>query len=173
MAANNTWSVRHRCGHFIDWDLSHKPPDRRVGFAAWLALRDCTRCWWTKRRNPDHRARSISRARTISRPQRTAQRRSATHQWEITSGMPALEGSVKAVAWARRIRHHLLLTAREGLGIRRGAQEEFAHRYAAPARQITTAAWWIDHRLVAPGEFQRVLASWPASGAAAPTEVRQ
>jgi hypothetical protein len=162
MATNTTWSVRHRCGHHIDWDLSHKPPDRRVGFAAWLALRDCNRCWWTKRRNPDRPSRAISR------PQGKSRRRVTTPAWETATGMPALGGGAKAVGWARRIRHRLLLAGREHLGTGPGAEDQFAYRYAKPARRITSAAWWIDHRHVGPGELQRVLATSP-HGSAAPS----
>jgi hypothetical protein len=45
MAPNTTCTVRRRRGHHIDSVLSDKPPDRRLGFAAWLAQRDCRRCW--------------------------------------------------------------------------------------------------------------------------------
>lgn len=151
MAATPKWSVQHRCGHRINWDLNHKPPDRRVGFAAWLAMRDCTRCWWTKRRNPDRRIRAILR------PARPGRQRARS--WEATAGMPALEGSNKAASWATSIRRHLLLAARDQLGNRAGAEEEFARRYSAPARRITTAAWWIDHRRVTPGQLRKALAS--------------
>jgi hypothetical protein len=161
MAANKKWSVQHRCGHRINWDLSHKPPDRQVGFATWLAMRDCTRCWWTKRRSPKHQTRAISR------PPRTARQQTETQNWEKAERMPVLSGSDKAVSWAIRIRRHLLLAARGHLGATPGTEEEFARRYADPAKQVTIAAWWIDHRRVTPDELQQVLA--PASHQAGTT----
>jgi DNA primase len=130
------WPVLHRCGHRVEWDLSRKRPDDRAGFARWLALRDCTPCWWAKRRK-------YRLARPTFSP-RTP--RDALDGWEHAARMPALTGSDKAIAWARKIRHRLLSAALPPSARLKGTTDEAVLALVGHARTIASAAWWIDHR---------------------------
>jgi hypothetical protein len=134
----------HRCGHRVEWDLSRKHPDNRAGYARWLALRDCTSCWWAQRRN--HQAPTI---------RRTSRRPSATRldAWEHTARMPRLSGGAKAVAWARQIRRHLLTEALPPSAQPNKSTDEAVVALVGHAQAITTAAWWIDHRRLEPGHL--------------------
>jgi hypothetical protein len=153
MAIETTWRVRHRCGHRVAWDLSHKRPSERAGFANWLAQRDCTRCWWAKRRTPNRLQ------RVANRIHHRAEEAADLRAWEIQTGMPVLEGSERAVTWARTVRYRLLHAAQRHhtVGGRLPA-EDFSARFEASARGVTSASWWIEHRRVKPGGIEGVLA---------------
>jgi hypothetical protein len=151
MAIKTTWRVRHRCGHRIAWDLSDKSPSERSGFATWLSQRDCTRCWWARRRSPDRRT------RVASRPKRKTQQVSAIESWETDPALPALVGSEKAVGWARQIRHRLLRSAHRHLVSKGpGSEHELIVLCEKPASQFVDAAWWIDHRHADPEDLLRL-----------------
>ncbi len=142
MAARNRWHIRHRCGHRIEWDLSDKPPAKRAGFASWLAQRDCTRCWWAKRRRPDrHR---LSPPASPSQP--SARKQAVIEVWEQRNGMPVLDGSDPAVARARQIRCDLLATS-----LSTSADDRSRDALLSRAQAITAAGWWIDDRNIKAG----------------------
>jgi hypothetical protein len=155
MAVKTTWRVRHRCGHQIDWNLSDKQPAERAGFAAWLAQRDCTRCWWAKRRTPDRQARAAARIR------RRADQAAAMTAWETRTGLPALHGSDKAVRWARQIRYRLLRPAPDDHHLADGDRPaaDLNVRLTLIARRVTSASWWIGHRATNPRAIEELLAN--------------
>ena len=154
VAVKTKWPVRHRCGHQVDWDLSRKLPAKRAGFAHWLAQRDCTRCWWAKRRMPDRKDRAIWRA------QRAAQATAAIGEWETSAQMPPLQGSDKAVAWATRVRHHLVTAAYQSHRVDDDiARADRAAQLERSARRVTCAAWWIDQRESDPAALAALLAN--------------
>lgn len=139
------WPVQHRCGHRVSWDLSRKHPHDRIGYAYWLAGRDCTRCWWANRRDPHQQARAArSRLRQVLQ----------VRIWERQLQMPPLAGRPKAVAWARKVRHRLVTRAAQTAAA--DAQPHCDDIHAA-ARSITTAAWWIDHRRLDPAALVAAL----------------
>ena len=141
------WPVLHRCGHRVEWDLSRKHPDDRASFARWLALRDCTRCWWAKRRKY-RLARPTFSPRTPS---------DVLDSWEHAARMPALTGSDKAITWARKIRRRLLTAALPPSARLRGTTDEAVLALVGHARAIAAAAWWIDHRKIEPRDLAIVL----------------
>lgn len=139
------WPVQHRCGHRVEWDLSRKHPDDRIGYAHWLAGRDCTRCWWANRRDPHQQARAArSRLRQVLQVQ----------AWERQHQMPPLAGRPKAVAWARKVRHRLVT---RGAQTAAGDGQQHCDDIRAAARRITTARWWIDHRHLDPATVAAAL----------------
>ena len=141
------WPVLHRCGHRVEWDLSRKHPYDRAGFARWLALRDCTPCWWAKRRK-----------NRPARPAYPSRRPSGgLDSWEHAARMPVLTGSDKAVAWARQIRHGLLAAAVPRSTRLNGSTDEAVVALLGLARTIAAAAWWIDHRKIDPSDLVAVL----------------
>lgn len=142
------WPILHRCGHRVDWDLSHKHPIDRAGFARWLALRDCTACWWAKRRG---------RRRQYKPRRKSGIYPNALVEWENAAGMPALSGSDRAVAWARKIRRRLVTGALPHLAGVSGGTDEAAVVLVGHIRTITTAGWWIDHRKVEAGDLVAAL----------------
>ena len=142
------WPILHRCGHRVDWDLSHKHPNDRAGFARWLALRDCTACWWAKRRGRHRPCKPRPTSRT---------RPNGIIQWENAAGMPALSGSDRAVAWARKIRRRLVTAALPQLTGANGRTHKDGIVLIGHARTITTAGWWIDHRKVEAGDLVAAL----------------
>jgi hypothetical protein len=133
------WPVRHRCGHQAMWDLSRKHPEDRPGFARWLAGRDCNRCWWANRRDP--RQEGIAARRRFHQALQII-------TWEQATNMPPLSGSPRSVAFARKIRHHLLTRTAAG-GDRA--------RVEAAARSTRTAQWWIAHRHLRPDQLPAAL----------------
>jgi hypothetical protein len=143
------WPVVHRCGHRVLWDLSRKHPDDRAGFARWLALRDCTPCWWTKRR---HHGRSPAERRRQLEYSRIT-------RWERATSMPLLAGSNKAVAWAAKIRHRLITAALPTSEPASGCTDAAVTAVIGAARAVTAAAWWIDHRKVEPRDLPALLAT--------------
>ena len=138
------WPVTHRCGHRVLWDLSREHPEDRAGFARWLSLRDCTPCWWAKRRH--HRALWRNRA-----PRKTST--SWLEDWEKAARMPVLSGGPKAVAWARQIRHHLVTAAMRPSAQANRSSDEATLALIGHAQAVTAAAWWIDHRKLEPGHL--------------------
>jgi hypothetical protein len=72
--------------------------------------------------------------------------------------MPVLEGSEKAVTWARTIRHRMLHAAQQHHTFDgRLPAEEFSARIEAPARGVTSASWWIEHRRMDPSGIEEIL----------------
>jgi hypothetical protein len=117
-----------------------KRPSERAGRARWLAGKECSDCWRAKR----------DKDRSAARAERLAQRRQEeapkVEAWEKAADMPALDGSDKTVDWGGRVRHQLMVAAHEyaqSIGV---SDEDFAEQVEAPARKVTSAAWWIDQR---------------------------
>lgn len=148
MAVKTNWDVAHACGHSEDHDLSAKRPSERAGYARWLQTKDCSGCWRTKRDG------QVTHERDEWLAERRTKELAETEVWETRSGMPALEGSDKAVEWARRVRYELLAAAYEALGC---SEEDFAERIEAPARRIASASWWIDQRDAEASEVEELV----------------
>ncbi len=141
------WPVQHRCGHRVEWDLSRRHPSDRVGYAHWLARRDCTRCWWANRRDPHQQARAArSRLRQVLE----------VETLERQLQMPPLAGRPKAVAWARKVRHRLLTRASQPATADPPRPCDELH---VGAKRITAATWWIDRRRLDPATLAAVLIS--------------
>jgi len=150
MAVKTTWDVEHTCGHGQAHDLSSKRVSDRAGFARWLAGRDCTDCWTRDRETATGRDRDAWLA------ERRAEELSAVETWETKAGMPPLEGSDKAVEWARKVRHQLMAAAFDDLGCPDDA--EFTEQIDTPARTVMSASWWIDQRDTDPSDLAELLA---------------
>ena len=136
MTVKTVWPIHHQCGHDQDHDLSEKRASERAGFARWLAGRDCAECWHMSREARETRA---SQARFTERSGHRAYRIAL---WERRSGMPRLEGSDKAIEWARRVRFDLMTAAYACVDTENG----FVVSVEEPAKSITSASWWIDQR---------------------------
>ena len=136
MAVKTVWPIHHQCGHDQDHDLSEKRASERAGFARWLASRDCAECWRMSREAKETRA---SQAQFTERSGHRAHRITL---WERRSRMPRLEGSDKAIEWARRVRFDLLTAAYACVDTENG----FVVSVEEPAKSITSASWWIDQR---------------------------
>lgn len=138
MAVKTSWTVEHECGHTQEHDLSNRRPSQRAGWARWLASKECSECWQAKQ----DKDRSAAE-RLVQRRQEEA---SEVEAWERSADMPALNGSDKTVDWGGRVRHQLMVAAHkyaQSIGV---SDEDFAEQVAAPARTVTSAAWWIDQR---------------------------
>ena len=135
------WPVVHRCGHRVLWDLGREHPEDWAGFARWLSLRDCTPCWWAKRRHHRTPSRNLSPGKTST---------SRLEGWEKAARMPALSGGPKAVAWARKIRHHLVTAALPPSAQAKRSSDGAILALIGHAQAVTAAAWWIDHRKLEP-----------------------
>jgi len=70
--------------------------------------------------------------------------------------MPPLEGSDKAVEWARKVRHQLMAGAFDDMGSLDDA--DFTEQIEAPARTVMSASWWIDQRDADPSDLAELLA---------------
>jgi hypothetical protein len=158
MAVKTTWDVEHACGHSQVHDLSTKRVSERAGFARWLAGRDCTDCWARKRDTATGRDRDAWLA------ERRAEELSVVEMWETKAGMPPLEGSDKAVEWARKVRHQLAVAAFNDMGSPDDA--DFTEHIEAPTRAVTSASWWIDQRESEPSDLAELLADAAADGVA-------
>jgi hypothetical protein len=137
MAVKTNWTVEHQCGHTQERDLSDKRPSERAGRARWLASKDCSQCWQAQR-DKDRSAERLA--------QRRQDEAARIEAWERSAAMPSLNGSDKVLAWGGRVRHHLMDAAHEyaqSIGV---SDEDFAEQVEAPARNVTSAGWWIDQR---------------------------
>lgn len=138
MAVTTTWDVEHVCGHEQVHDLSAKRVSEQAGYARWLAGRDCTDCWSSRRDKESGKERDAWLA------ERRAEELSDVGMWETRSGMPSLDGSEKVVEWGRKVRHQLLAAASDEL--ESSDDGGFSDRIEAPARTVMSASWWIDQR---------------------------
>ncbi|WP_298207533.1 hypothetical protein [Ferrimicrobium sp.] len=136
MTVKTDWTVTHACGHDQEHDLSAKRASRRAGYARWLATSDCTTYW---RKAQDHDQGGDQQAWLA---ERRAQQMEQITSWERRADMPWLDGSDKAIAWARSIRFELLAAAYECFDV----EEAYITELEQPARLITSASWWIDQR---------------------------
>jgi len=137
MVVETTWNVEHVCGHEQVHDLSAKRISERAGYARWLSTKECRKCYFAAR---DASA-GLDREAWLA--SKRAAEAAATEAWEAKAGMTSLMGSPKAVDWARRVRHQLLLAVYDNVG---PTDAEFEARVLVPARRITSASWWLDQR---------------------------
>ena len=142
MAVKTEWTVTHSCGHDQDHDLSAKKAADRAGLAHWLETRECTDCWRSSRGKSQDKEAWLAARR--------AEESALIAQWETRAEMPRLDGSEKAVEWARRVRYTLMSAAYDvAQDARQDAgqdEDAFIEAVEAPARQVTSASWWIDQR---------------------------
>ena len=136
MTVKTDWSVTHACGHSQEHDLSAKGVSRRAGYARWLATTDCTACWRKAQAHDQGNDQQIWLA------EHRAKQMEQITSWERRADMPWLDGSDKAIAWARSIRFELLAAAYELFDV----EEAYITELEQPARLITSASWWIDQR---------------------------
>ncbi len=152
MAVKTTWDVAHECGHSQTHDLSTKPVSERAGLARWLATKPCTECYFAAKDKEDGREPRLDRDAWLA--QKRAAEAAETEVFERKTGLGPLDGSEKAVNWARRVRHQLITAAWEELG---GSEDEFDEEVVVYARQITGAGWWIDQKDSAPADLPELV----------------
>jgi hypothetical protein len=153
VAVKTVWVVTHTCGHRHSHELSAKRVSQRARYARWLATTECSACWRRKRTDRH------DKEQTDWLAERRAEEHAEIDTWETETAMPALDGSDKAVDWARRVRHHLLTSAYGHLWL---SEDDFAERIEMPARAVTAASWWIDQRDAEPDELEELLADGSA-----------
>jgi len=78
--------------------------------------------------------------------------------------MPPLEGSDKAVEWARKVRHQLVAAAFDDMGCPDNA--DFTEHIETPARSVMSSSWWIDQRDADPSDLAELLADAAVDGPA-------
>jgi len=140
MAIRTTWTVGHACGHDQDHDLSNKRPSARASYAKWLATKECSTCWRTER---DRCAEKETEAWLA---ERRAEKSAEIESWERRSRMPGLDGSDKAVPWARQVRYELVVAACDHAQTVGVFDSAFGAELESHARRVTSASWWIDQR---------------------------
>ncbi|MBC3987525.1 hypothetical protein H8N00_01080 [Streptomyces sp. AC563] len=139
MTVRTQWTVDHACSHQVVHDLSHRPADRRAGFARWLAARDCTDCWKATRD-----ADTVSKQEWLNA--KRAEEHQAANEWAERFDMPPLEGPERTLDWGERCRHHLMTAAHTALVVEGTWDEATWSALEEQARSITRAGWWIDQR---------------------------
>jgi hypothetical protein len=139
LAVRTKWTVRHTCGHEITHDLSHRPADRRAGFARWLKDRDCTDCWKAARD-------SDTESKDAWLATKRAKEQQAAREWAQQFDMPPLEGPERALDWGERCRHQLMTADHTALVVEGSWDEADWAELEEKARSITRAGWWIDQR---------------------------
>jgi hypothetical protein len=140
MAIRTTWTVTHACGHDQDHDLSNKRPSARASYAKWLATKQCSTCWRTER---DQRA---DKEKEAWLTKRRAEEHEAIETWERRFSMPAMDGSDKAVSWARQVRYELISAGAAQAEARGEDAEEYLGALEGALGTVTSASWWIDQR---------------------------
>jgi hypothetical protein len=154
------WPITYACGHSEDRDLSAKRADERAGYARWLASKDCTDCW----RGAQAERERLSKQQWLQA--RRAEEADAIIAREQRAGMQPLDGSEKAIAWGRRVRHATLAGAYDMLVAEAGiSEEQWVAAIEEPARLTTGSSWWIDNRDTEPGDVAELLAAAQASSA--------
>lgn len=140
MAIKTLWPVGHSCGHTQDHDLSGKRPSERAGYANWLGTKECTDCG---RAGRDQRT---ERDKEAWLAQRRTEEAAAIETWEQRCAMPALDGSQKAVAWARRVRYQLVVGGAEHAETAGMSVDDYLAQLEPALYKVTSASWWIDQR---------------------------
>lgn len=145
MRVRTQWTITYkRCGHTEEKDLSHKPADRREGFAQWLATNGtCTPCWREEQGLPPRTEWVDDKQEWLRRKREKEDQ--AAHEWAQQFNMPALSGSDKATAWAARVRHQTMRTLYTWAVEENNAPDDYELAEEA-ARGIDRASWWLDHR---------------------------
>jgi len=155
VAVKTIWPITYVCGHSEDRDLSGKRADERAGYARWLASKDCTDCWRATQADAGERA---TREQWLER--KRAEEAEEVGAWEQRAGMHALDGSEKAVARGRRVRHFALTSAFDALVVEGDmSDEQWIAHIEAPTRLITRASWWIDNRDAEPADVAELVAA--------------
>ncbi|MFF8866013.1 hypothetical protein ACF08B_28575 [Streptomyces sp. NPDC015139] len=77
--------------------------------------------------------------------------------------MPLLDGTDRAVAWARLCRHQLVSAAYSALVVEGTASEAEWEAIEDAVRLLTRAGWWIDQRDADPGDLPELLEATTAS----------
>lgn len=135
------YTITHRCGHEqahqIYGSNSRGQRDRKE---EWLETRDCTACWQAEQ----------EKARAERQKAYAAESAAAA---EANKSLPALEGSLKQIAWAESIRKTALDKMRE-IAIKcppedapNDASRQACHKLKALIEQAehnTSAKWWIE-----------------------------
>ncbi|WP_193097200.1 hypothetical protein [Streptomyces sp. C8S0] len=139
MAVRTKWTVEHSCSHQVIHNLSDRAADLRVGFARWLAGRDCTDCWKASR-DADTAAKEQWLAA------RRAEEQAAAKEWAERFDMPPLEGPERALDWGERSRFQLVTAAYTAL-VTEGTWDEADWAVLEEKiRTVTRTGWWIDQR---------------------------
>lgn len=149
MAIAKVWSIDHQCGHSVERDLSDRKPDKRAGFAKWLASTECFECYKKSNRAEFEKKRAEELKRELA----------DAEVYETRSGLEPLSGSEKQVAWARRIRVQVLASLYEQVEGGQKDESWFEAAVLAPARLIVTARWWIDNKDFEIEDWPELLAS--------------
>ncbi|MGK4579606.1 hypothetical protein [Kitasatospora sp. HPMI-4] len=150
MAVKKIWTIDHSCGHEVQRDLSERPADRRAGFAAWLAKRDCTDCWKADRDG-------TAEDKAVWLAAKRAEEQAESDAWSQQYRMPPLEGTARAVTWGVRCRHQILSTAYTALVLEGDMDETTWEQVEDVARTITRAGWWLDQRASEPDDLAELL----------------
>ncbi|SEB29771.1 hypothetical protein [Arthrobacter woluwensis] len=128
--ASSVISIKYKCGHTQNTDLSAVPAGKRKAHAYGLGKhRVCLRCF--KAGNDAERQAFLEK--------KNAETLAESEVFEETHQLPPLVGGVKQVSWATRIRYELFSSALEEL-----AEDDFA-ALLQEAQSVTRAGWWIDN----------------------------
>ena len=160
MAIRTTWTVTHACGHDQDHDLFDKRPSARASYAKWLATKQCSTCWRTER---DQRA---DKEKEAWLTKRRAEEHEAIETWERRFSMPAMDGSDKAVSWARQVRYELISAGAAQAEARGEDAEEYLGALEGALGTVTSASWWIDQRDTDPADVEELLIDLAAQATA-------
>jgi hypothetical protein len=152
VAIKTVWRVAHSCGHGHDHDLGDKRPSERAGYANWLATKECSECWRAERDQRNGQSRQAWLA------QRRAEEAAEIETWEHRGGMPGLDGSDKAVRWARRVRYELIVAGHDHAATVGVSDDAFAAAVEDAARKVTSASWWIDQRFTDAADVAELIA---------------
>jgi hypothetical protein len=163
VAIKTIWPITYVCGHSEDRDLSGKRADEWAGYARWLASKDCADCWRATQADAGGR---LTKKQWLER--KRAEEAEDVGVWEQRAGMFPLDGSEKAAAWGRRVRHAVLAGAYATL-VAEGdmSDEQWIAHIGVPARLITGASWWIDNRDTTPGDVAELIAAAQPTSAVA------
>lgn len=160
MAIQTVWPVTHSCGHGHDHDLGGKRPAEWAGYANWLATKQCSDCWRTER---DQRN---SQSKQAWLEQRRAENAAEICAWEHRRGMPGLDGSDKAVAWARQVRYELIVAAHDHGRTAGVSDDALTALVDGNARKIVSASWWIGQRSADAADVAELVADGVSNPAA-------
>jgi hypothetical protein len=156
MAVKSPRGVEHACGHSQIQDLSAKRISERGRYTRWLDGKKRSDRWHVQ---CDRRT---SRRRDEWLETRRAEEGAETEVWETRVQIPVLDGSERAVDWARRVCRGLVGAAYENLGL---DEAPFTPRMEAPARLIRLARW-VHQRNGESADLGEL--SYPASSCAVP-----
>ncbi len=120
----STYNITHSCGHQAEIRIFGTMADRQRK-ADFVATQSCSAC--------------ARQARAVSATAADAEMGAA----EVAQALPAMTGSEKQIAWARRLRLEAIeaLAALEQAAPFTSQIEELVTRMLAR----TEAKWWIDH----------------------------